>query len=323
MLNKLSIYGDQITPQYEHQFQIDEAVFDKVLEDELPHHKQRAKERDINSVRSIYVLRKGYAPNTVETSKAILVSSNVAFARAAYKYGQNHEELSQVSSVITNFSLANMAWLKSPMGAISLPEMEVLSFSYAALRPSPKLLDKYLKEIERLEKKDKITEQDHQLLRSKLADDELMNLTLGDEAALSEETITETLQRVTNDIKKEESKKLKAEQEAHKKTQQKLTEEKQKTQKTQEKMHWDCRKKAKNLSFILTGLIILFQAMITFISLYFTFTGFIILILTLLFTLLDMFELKSFIKIRKNLEDRSFNYFIRRMERVTGFKLRH
>ena len=166
------------TPHYNDEFQIDEAEFEQVLEDEVSYFNPRAKEYDVNSVRSIYDLRAGTAPITVERCKAVLVSSNVAFARAAFQYGQRHEESREVSSVITDFSLANIAWLKAPMGAPSLPTTEILAIAYAALQPSRELLEKYLTEIDRLENSGKITARDHQLLRSNtLAQEELMRLT--------------------------------------------------------------------------------------------------------------------------------------------------
>ena len=99
--------------------------------------------------------------------------------------------------MISDFSLANVAWLKAPMGAPSIPKTQLLAMSYAALEPSGALLDRYLKEVNRLEEKGVITERDHLLLRSShLAYDELMHLTLGEDAALTTETVKETLERV-------------------------------------------------------------------------------------------------------------------------------
>ncbi len=208
------------TPRYIEGCQIDETAFEKALDDEVSYLNPRAKEHDINSVRSIYVLRAGTSPAIVERSKAALVTSNAGFSRAAFQYGQRHEASREVSSVITDFSLANMAWLKAPLGAPAVPMTELLAFSYAALQPSMGLFEKYLSEIEKLEKQGKITARDHQLLRSsQLAQAELMNLTLGEEDALTEQTITETLKRVTEEIKKEESNKYRMERAAHQETQ--------------------------------------------------------------------------------------------------------
>ncbi len=246
------------TSRYVQKFQIDELAFEQVLGDEVSYFNPRAKEYDINSVRSIYVLRAGISPSTVEKSQAVLVTSNSGFARAAYEYGQRHEESREVSSVITDFSLANMAWLKAPMGAPNLPTTELLAFSYAALQPSKQLLSKYLAEIDKLERQGKITARDHQLLRSStLAQDELMRLTLGDEAALTEETVIETLQRVSSEIKKDESEKLTAEQEAHRKTREELASERTEKKKVQERVYWRCRRRAKSCSWFVSGFIVI------------------------------------------------------------------
>jgi len=245
------------TPPYVQKFQIDEMAFQKALEDEVSYFNPRAKEYDTNSVRSIYVLRGNDAPSTIERSQAALVTSNSGFARAAYDYGQRYEQSREVSSVITDFSLANMAWLKAPMGAPNLPTTEVLAFSYAALQPSKALLDKYLEEIDKLEVKGKITERDHQLLRgSILAQEELMKLTLGDDDALTEETVIETLERVSSEIKKEESEKLSAEQEAHRKTHDELIAERSQKQNVQERLYWRCRRRAKWISWVPSALIL-------------------------------------------------------------------
>jgi hypothetical protein len=223
------------SPRYDGHFQIDEQAFEAVLEDEVWYFNPRAKEHDINSVRSIYTLRARSAPTTLEKSKAVLVTSNSGFAQAAFQYGQRYEESREVSSVITDFSLANMAWLKAPMGAPSLPATEVLAFSYAALQPSKELLNKYLNEIEKLQRQGKINERDHQLLRSStLAQEELMRLTLGDEDALTAETVSEMLRRISDEIRKEPTAQLAAEQEAHRLTRDKLLFERSEKQRVQE-----------------------------------------------------------------------------------------
>ncbi|MBD3333037.1 hypothetical protein GF356_09300 [candidate division GN15 bacterium] len=246
------------TPRYVRDFQIDESAFEGVLDDEVSYNNPRAKEDDINSVRSIYVLRSGSTPRNVEHSKAVLVTSNSGFAQAAFEYGKNQEETREVSSVITDFSLANMAWLKAPQGAPEIPVSEVIAFSYAALQPSKQLLDKYFDEVEKLKEKGTITERDHQLLRSSVvAQRELMNLTLGEEDALTEQTVYETLSRVTSEIKKEVSDKYKAEQASHHKTQQELATERAEKQAIQKRLYWRCLKKAKRYSWAIAIFVVL------------------------------------------------------------------
>ena len=244
------------TPRHIEDFQIDETEFGNALDDEVSYFNPRAKEYDIDSVRSIYVLRAHTSQIILERSKAALVTSNAGFARAAFQYGQKHETSREVSSVITDFSLANMAWLKAPLGAPAIPTTELLAFSYAALLPSNKLFEKYLKEIEKLEKSGKITERDHQLLRSsRLAQAELMNLTLGEEDALTEQTLTETLRRVTDEIKREESNKYRMERAAHEETQAQLAEQRTIKKRTQERLFWRCQRQATSCAWIASTII--------------------------------------------------------------------
>jgi hypothetical protein len=244
------------TPSYVAELQIDATAFSGVLDDEVSYYNPQAKESDINSVRCIYVLRKGKTPLSLERAGAVLVTSNAGFARAAFRYGAQYEASREVSPVITDFSLANMAWLKAPMGAPSLPITEVLAFSYAALALPKPMLEKFLAEVEKLEKQGQITARDHQLLRgSVLAEEQLMRLTLGEEDALTDQTIIETLMRVTNEIKKEESEKYQAEQAAHHRTRQELEAERAAKKEVRERLYWRCSRMAKQWSWILTSLL--------------------------------------------------------------------
>jgi predicted transcriptional regulator len=254
-LQALQVYV-RPTPPYVTKFQIDEGAFADVLDDEVSYYNPRAKEYDIKSLRSVYVLRQGKRPTSLEKAVAVLVTSNAGFARAAFRYGQRYEESREVSPVITDFSLANVAWLKAPMGAPSLPIAEVLAFSYAALGLPKQMLDKLVAEAEKLEKQGRITARDHQLLRSSwLVQEELMRLTLGEEDALTEQTITETLRRVTDEIKKEESEKYQAEQAAHRQTLEKLEAERAARKKLQERLYWQCSRRARLLSWFIAGVV--------------------------------------------------------------------
>ena len=205
---KLSEAGIKIeaTPGYIQRIQIDETAFEQVLVDEISYFNTRAKEFDVNSVRSIYAKRNKKHVPSLEKSHAVLVTSNSAFAKAAWQYGQQYAPAQAVSAVITDFTLANIAWLKAPMGGLGVPITQLMAFCYAALQPSRGLLNKYLNEIDRLEEQGAISGRDHQLLRSSsIVSNELMNLTLGDDELVSEGTVTEILERVTGEIVREEA----------------------------------------------------------------------------------------------------------------------
>lgn len=227
------------TPEYYREHQIDESRFEGMLDDGVAYFNTRAKEYDVNSVRSIYVLRRGSTPSSLETSRAILVTSNTAFARAAWDYGRRFEASREVSSVISDFSLANIAWLKAPMGAPSLPMVEVIAFSYAAVQPSSALVNKFLLEIDRLEDAGRITERDHKFLRSNPSVyGELVSMTLGDDAALSESGVRRILDRAVREITHEADEKLSAERDAHRDTEEKRRIEGEWRRSRDQKLYW-------------------------------------------------------------------------------------
>lgn len=192
------------SPTYVKEYQIDESQLEAEMEAAgLLYKHQGAKLADINSVRSIYVLRKGKTPRRVEDSGAILVTNNAALARAAYSYGINHEEFKSVSPIITDFSLTNILWLKSPMESVDLPKHLMVANCYAALRPSDKLWSAFLDELNKLEDRGAITAEQHLYLRYELrVREELMNLTLGDDTAMSNDQIFQILGRHEQEIVK-------------------------------------------------------------------------------------------------------------------------
>ena len=246
------------TPRYTESFQINETVFGHFLSDNISYRNPRAAEHDTNSVRSIYVLRADKPARSLEKTRAVLVTSNGGFARAAWQYGREFDSTRDVSSVITDFSLANMAWLKAPMGAHTIPRTQLLAFSYAALGPSTTLLDKYMAEMDRLEQKGTITERDHQLLRSSpRAYEELMHLTLGEDVALTSETVMQTLERVSNEIRKKETEKLTVAQEAHEKTLDALDTQLDRNQKIMSNLYWRCRSRARILAWTTSVVVVI------------------------------------------------------------------
>ena len=247
----------EATPRYIKRLQIDEAAFEQALGDEVSYNNPRARDHDINSVRCIYVIRGNIPAPTVEKSRAVFVTSNTGFARAAWDFGQQHETTRSVSSVITDFSLANIAWLKAPMGAPDIPTMQLLSISYAALKPSNELLDQLLYESDKLLTKGTITERDHQLLRSSPhVYPELMHLTLGRDSSLTAETVTEILERVYDDIRREGTVQLSVEQQAHEETQQALNAERARNNEIAKNLYWRTRGRASSLAWTLSGAVV-------------------------------------------------------------------
>ncbi|MFZ0960390.1 MAG: hypothetical protein WAO35_05755 [Terriglobia bacterium] len=207
------------TPEYKVPYQIDEKILEASLDEDIRYHNPRALQNDINSIRSVYALRAGKEPASLEDCVAVLVTTNAKLARVAYHYGQDLEGSHQVSPVITAFSLANIAWLKQPFAATDLPRLEVIAMCYAALRPPEHLWRKYVESADDLKAKGHISHTDHSLLRTSLTvQKELMQLTLGAEENLTDETVAEILQRVKKEYATEADAQLQLERAEHSKT---------------------------------------------------------------------------------------------------------
>lgn len=212
----------ELTPPYNMGYQIDELELGRILDEKIGrcgYRSDQSKSHDINSVRSIYVVRRDEPARSLEKSRAVLLTSNGRFAQAAWVYGRTYLASQHVSTVITDFSLANLAWLKTPVEADDVPITQMLAFSYAALRPPNDLWRKYLLEIDRLEEEGVISQDQHILMRSyELTNRELMRLTLGEDAALKDETVMQAAERITEKIRGEADFALEMERDRHKAT---------------------------------------------------------------------------------------------------------
>ncbi|MFV8781984.1 hypothetical protein ACNKU7_06125 [Microbulbifer sp. SA54] len=246
------------TPSYSTKYQIDEQKFEEILNKEVLYNNPKARAVDVNSVRSIFAIRKGTQPNKIENCKGALITSNSGFASAAFEYGKKIENSPEVSSVITDFSISNIAWLKAPLGAPLLPQREVMAFAYATARPTDDFLHKVLAEADKLEAAGKINPRDHQLLRSSYhAQQALKDLTLGEEDSLNEKSILRALEIAENEIKQEETEKLLNEQDQHKSTLKELEKNKLRISSIQKNMYWEAHKDSKILVNFIYALCIL------------------------------------------------------------------
>ncbi len=339
---KINDIGIQIKPSPSriNDFQIDVAEFEKALDkNKVLHRNPRAREYDIQSVQSIYAIRKNRHVSSLEKSYAVFVTDNSGYANTACHFdkGKDYRSLSEVSSVITDFSLANVSWLKAPMGASNLPMTQMLAISYAALKPSHELLEKYLEEIDKLQEKGGITERDHQLLRSSpLVYRELMHLTLGeddilDEKIVSQKIIDNILERIysqlRNEFKEEESQELFDSIKEHEKTKKVLASLQKNISETKDKIYWRCHTWASRLATFVTAIIFLLLLFGFFQSLGFDILdlpnsfSFVFILSTIIFTLyviVKFFSKSNLMDMYWHIHKWCLNRLLNRQSKMTG-----
>ena len=250
-------------PDIQKEYCIDEKILSKLMDEHVRQYKEKAKQQDIRSINNIYQLRENKSANRLEECRAVFVTNNSNLASAIHEYGRTMSDENNVSAVITDFSLANMAWLKAPLGACDLQRIELLSMAYLSLQPSNELLQKYLTEIEKMQQDDLLSDSDYFLLTCQINNSELVEYTLGNEEALTSETIMSLLERIKTEMRGEEALKLASEELNHEKTKtellitkKELNESKSELSKITEKISWNAKDYANRIIKCIKGFMV-------------------------------------------------------------------
>lgn len=192
-------------PGYEqYQYVINETKLTDLLKTQYSFPKEMAINRDVESISSIYRLRKGVLNNRIEECKAIFVTTNNTFANVVNDFHDLEYDSSSISPCVTDFALTNLMWLKTPTKAPNLPMKRLIADCYASVQPDDSLMGKWINEIEKLEKQGSISVEDYYFMRySDESHKALVEYTLGDPEVISEGSIPEILQRAKHIITEE------------------------------------------------------------------------------------------------------------------------
>jgi len=192
-LRELSISIDE-KPPYEDRFLIDEAAFEKAIEDAIHYLNPRARVHDVDCISAVARIRRGRIAYYPEESHALFVTMNSVLAQATRRFFQDEFSPGVVALCMTDYALGNLLWLKNPTITPDLPKKQLLAHAYAAMQPPEPLWKRYLIEAARLQEGGKISSEDYYLLRYSLASKKiLMEVTHGDESAFVEGTVQEVL----------------------------------------------------------------------------------------------------------------------------------
>jgi hypothetical protein len=187
------------------------------------HEKAITLRRDVDSITSIYLLRKGKTPKHIKDAGHIFMTTNVSIAIAARRYELGRtESYHNIPACLTDTFVGTIVWLQSPAKIISVNKRKIIADCYAALKPDGKLINKYLSEVEKLKGEKKIDDNAYYFLRrDSLVFDLLEEKTMGDSDAFDSSIITDIYNEITLEIKEEASRSYLQEKESHRKTQNK------------------------------------------------------------------------------------------------------
>lgn len=182
--------------------------------------------RDVDSITSIYILRKGRNPRNIKDTGYVFMTTNSAIARAARRYELIRNEGKHIiPACLTDTFVGTLLWLQSPAKIFAINKRKIIADCCAALKPDTKLVKKYLVEIEKLRADKQIDENAYYFLRrDSIAFELLEEKTMGDADSFDSSVLTDIYNEITNDIKEKVGHKYIEEKESHQKTQMKYDE---------------------------------------------------------------------------------------------------
>ena len=211
-------------PAYEERYVIDEAGFQNRIAEDIHYGNPKALQRDVDSISAVMRARRGQHCYTFEECRALFVTTNRELVCASRGFLYEPASAGALPPAITDYDLTTLLWLKRPMEAPDLPRKRIIADCYAATKPSDRLWQKYMREVDKLETEKRITLEDVYTLRFSLeAKATLMELTYGDEGFFTEGTVQEILEIARDHIQREVREKLHAEVALREKAEGKLT----------------------------------------------------------------------------------------------------
>src|SRR3989344_4655076 len=171
--------------------------------------------KDIDSISSIYRLRKGASPRTLKDARHVFLTNNFGLAKVATDL-ERMWGLTSVPACLTNVFIGTLIWLQSPARIRVINEGRLCTQIYAILQPDRKLINKYLEEINKLKTQKSLNEDDYYLLRSnRMIFDLLSEKALGDSELLTGTAISEIIDDVRSRVIAPTAKMYEVERESH------------------------------------------------------------------------------------------------------------
>jgi hypothetical protein len=187
-------------PKHVIELTVDEVALEKALQERVGYPQRQTLLYDLDSLTAVHRLRRGETAMRLETCRAILITTNTPMVAVARELLVGDRAGAWPPAISYN-DFATLLWLKRPLDAPELPRKQIIADCYAALEPGGALWTKYLDEIERLESRGKLTEEEFFLLRYSFdAKHALMERTLGDPQRVTAETVERVLAEARDTI---------------------------------------------------------------------------------------------------------------------------
>jgi hypothetical protein len=147
-------------------------------------------QRDIQSIASIYRLRRDHLPRRISETEHVFLTPNHSLARASRMYECKYiSDSFFIPAAITDIFLGTIIWLEAPQALEKLSRLQLIADIQSLLEPRESLLRRFAQAIQDLADRGQITADEFLILRtSQVARSMLQEITLGDPENFSHRT---------------------------------------------------------------------------------------------------------------------------------------
>ena len=196
-------------PDFSEQLGLDEIELESQIEHVVKQANPRARQRDVDSLTSIFRLREGRAMKSLDSSNAIFITHNSTLQAVAHKFFKKYFEEKGLKNIVqlcmTDNVFSSRLWVKLPTTANWKPKAQIVAFALGHLVPSPKTKSAFLDKIRSLANAGRIDEKTAFYLSVSRFSDQLIALEYDGVSDFEDAEIkniaTDVLAKISRDIK--------------------------------------------------------------------------------------------------------------------------
>jgi hypothetical protein len=185
-------------PAYQVEYCIDEQSLESTISKWIRYRNQKALHRDVASISAVVRERRGKTAASLDNCGALFVTTNSSLVKVVQEFfSPGPDAATCIAPAVTDRWLTVVLWLKHPTAAPDLPRKRIIADCYAATNPSESMWWRYLQEAVKLRSQGDVSVDQYYHLRfSTEARRALMDVTMGQEDAISATTVREVLDSV-------------------------------------------------------------------------------------------------------------------------------
>lgn len=147
-------------PEHEVPLTLDETDLEHRIHVGVKQENPRARQRDIDSLTSIFRLRDGKAKVTLDSCVAIFITHNRTLQDVAHKFFRDHFDSEKQHNVVqlcmTDNVFSSRLWTKLPTNVKYRPKSQIIAFALSNLAPAQGVREAFLARLKELVTKDRI-----------------------------------------------------------------------------------------------------------------------------------------------------------------------